>query len=79
MFVYIYIYDFMLKTGQTEKFPIGGKSISCARIWVIAKICAKFFSFNKNCAEVAQNQHKSPEKCKFKFSTFISLCVIKPL
>ena len=47
---------------QAEKFCLWRKLISCAKIFVIAKICTKFLSVEKlrrNCAKSAQIIRKS--------------------
>ena len=43
--------------NHTEKFCLWRKLISCAKIFVIAKICAKFLSVEKLC----RNYAKSPQ------------------
>ena len=55
------------QAGQTEKFCLWRKLISCAKIFVTAKICAKFLSVEKlhrNCAKSAQITRKSRLICQ---------------
>ena len=57
----------LVATTQTEKFCLWRKLISCAKIFVIEKICAKFRLVEKlrrNCAKSAQITRKPRLTCQ---------------